>query len=529
MKGFKDNRRSAEIFGVFASHNFYITGFTPEEMRTTLEDLGPIYVKIGQIMSSRTDLLPEIYCKELEKLRSNVKPLEIDAVRKVIESETGRSIEDIYSEFKTEPLGSASIAQAHFGILKDGTPVVTKVQRPLIADMMRKDFVLLHKLAAAVHVLSESNDAPDSVDLQSVLIELEKVTEEELDFRIEAENTKQFRENCIQDPNLISCPEIIDSLTSEKMLTMTYIDGYSIGKEDRVNADSYDRNVIGERIIENYMHQVLDVGTFHADPHQGNILISDGIPYWIDFGMVGHVSDESIQAIQEMVFALIRKDPESLTNAILTIGQHPGNIDRERLMNDVESLMNKYMSVKSLSSLNVAGLLSDLTALSGNHKITLPGEYTMLVRGLVTIEGVLESFCPELDLFDYLMKKMLQRAKDNFDIQEKLSSAIEAVAVTGMNASQIPTMTFDALNNLVKGRTKVKLELTGYDAFLVGLKSMLKSIILAIFACVLFSGSCVLCTTGIQPQSNGVPLVSVIGFAVSIALAIHTTRRLIRK
>ena len=139
----RSNRRSAEILAVFTKHNFYSGGFTPEELRTTLEDLGPTYVKIGQIMSSRTDILPESYCRELEKLRSNVKPLEAEAVRAVIEEETGRRIDEIYSEFKDEPIGSASIAQAHYGVLKDGTKVVTKVQRPGIADMMKEDFVLL--------------------------------------------------------------------------------------------------------------------------------------------------------------------------------------------------------------------------------------------------------------------------------------------------------------------------------------------------------------------------------------------------
>ena len=147
----KDKTRSAEILGVFAKHNFYAGGLTPEELRTTLEDLGPTYIKIGQIASSRTDLLPERYCRELEKLRSNVAPLDFEIVRQVIEQETGKKLEEIYSEFQSKPLGSASIAQAHYGILKDGTRVVTKVQRPQIAEKMRKDFVLLNKLAGIAH------------------------------------------------------------------------------------------------------------------------------------------------------------------------------------------------------------------------------------------------------------------------------------------------------------------------------------------------------------------------------------------
>ena len=228
----KDKTRSAEILGVFAKHNFYVNGFTPEELRTTLEDLGPTYVKIGQIMSSRTDMLPESYCKELEKLRTEVKPLDAAIARQVIEQETGRHIDEIYAEFRDEPLGSASIAQAHYGVLLDGTRVVTKVQRPHIADMMRKDFVLLKRLAGMIGAASQSGGV---VDLKSVLSELEKVTEEELDFRVEAENTRKFRAECLSDHSVISCHTIIDDLTTERILTMTFVDGYSISKIGRAH------------------------------------------------------------------------------------------------------------------------------------------------------------------------------------------------------------------------------------------------------------------------------------------------------
>ena len=160
----KQKGRTAEILSVLARHNFYSAGFTPEELRTTLEDLGPFYVKLGQILSSRTDILPDSYCKELEKLRSNVRPLPASDARRVIEEETGKKIEDIYSEFRDEPLGSASIAQAHFGILKDGTKVVTKVQRPGVADMVRKDFALLKKLASVANIVQEGDDGESVVN-----------------------------------------------------------------------------------------------------------------------------------------------------------------------------------------------------------------------------------------------------------------------------------------------------------------------------------------------------------------------------
>ena len=263
-----EKTRGAEILAVFAKHNFYANGFTPEELRVTLEDLGPTYVKIGQIMSSRVDLLPQRYCKELEKLRQNVKELDPELARAVIEQETGKKIEDIYQEFRDKPLGSASIGQVHYAVLKDGTKVVTKVQRPLIADMMRKDFVLLKKLGKAINMIGDTDDDSEQmIDLVSVIDELEKVTNEELDFRVEAENTRFFKENCIDDEEKITCPTVIDELTTERIFTMTFVDGYSVSKKDKLIEEGYDPDQIGSVIINNYLHQVLDVGTAPvADP-----------------------------------------------------------------------------------------------------------------------------------------------------------------------------------------------------------------------------------------------------------------------
>ena len=454
-KQIKDRARSIEILGVFAKHNYYVNGFTPSELRTTLEDLGPTYVKIGQIMSSRTDILPESYCRELEKLRSDVKPLPASEARRVIEEETGQKIEDLYSEFRDEPLGSASIAQAHYGVLKDGTRVVTKVQRPKIASMMRRDFAMLKKLANAVNIAGEADDETQVVDLKTVISELEKVSNEELDFRIEANNTRTFKELCIEDEKVIFCPTIIDELSTERILTMTYVDGYSVVQKDRIIADGYSCENIAGAIIENYMHQVLDVGTFHGDPHQGNILISDGVPCWIDFGMIGHVSESNIAGLQGIILSLVQKDCEALADAALSMGIVKGEVNKTRLMEDIDAMLGRYASAKSLADMDIGKLMTDMTSLFGKHGIAMPSEYTMLVRSLVTIEGVLESLCPELNLFDFLAKKMTERMKETFDAQAKIQELITQIGATGMRTAKLPSMVFDVLRNLVKGRVKI--------------------------------------------------------------------------
>ena len=523
-----NKKRTAAILGVFAKHNFYSNGFTPEELRTTLEDLGPTYVKIGQIMSSRTDMLPKAYCLELEKLRSNVKQLPAEQARAVIEEETGKSIDEIYSEFRDEPLGSASIGQAHYGVLKDGTKVVTKVQRPGIADMMREDFVILKKLAGMLGTPPEDDDEAETLDLKGILEELEKVTWEELDFRVEADHTRTFRELCIEDDAVVSCPKIIDELTTERILTMTFVDGYSISHKDRLEQDGYDRLEIGKALANNYLHQVLDAGFFHGDPHQGNIMISGGVPYWIDFGMIGHLTDGNISAIQNLIFALVQEDIEGLTNAALAMGTVKGKLNKGRLMDDLETICSRYMSTSNLQDMDVGQMMLDLTDLLNEHHIVVSTEYTMMVRSLVTMEGVLEMLCPELDLFGFLQEKLLSRAKGTIDAKEQLTSSIESLAMTAMRSVKMPALATDALRNLVKGRLKLNYEITGYEEPLHVLIDVIKNVMLAIFACVVFSGSCRLYSAAVPPLVDGMPLFSLIGFALSIALAIYSVKRLIK-
>ena len=527
----KERHRAAEIIGVFSAHNFYAGGFTPEELRTTLEDLGPTYVKIGQIMSSRVDLLPERYCKELEKLRQNVKELDPKVARAVIEQETGKTIDELFSEFRDKPLGSASIGQVHYAVLKDGTKVVVKVQRPLIAEMMRNDYVLLKKGAAFVNAVSEAgDDDEEQLDLLSVIEEMEKVTEEELDFRIEAENTRFFKENCIEDETKISCPTVIDELTTERIFTMTFVDGCSIGKKEKVIAQGCDVNEIGAVIVDNYLHQVLDVGTFHADPHQGNLMVAGGIPYWIDFGMIGRITEADVGILQNLVLSLVNGDMEALVNAVMSMGATSPRTNRNKLLEDVEVIFGKYMNVTSINDLDLGAVLEEVIDLCTKHHITLPGKYTMLVRSIATFEGVIEQLCPDLNLFELVSGKLMDRAKKNLDVSKELLSAGKDALDIGKKAVRLPLLASDALNSMIKGRLKMNMELTGYEEILQKAEKTVFNVVLAVFACVLFFGSCILATADIQPRTHGgVPLISTVGIVFSIALAIFTLRRMLKK
>ena len=529
IKGAK--RRGAEILAVFAKHNFYANGLTPEELRSTLEDLGPTYVKIGQIMSSRLDLLPESYCKELEKLRQNVQELDPKLARQVIEQETGKKIDEIYSEFRDKPIGSASVGQAHYAVLKDGRKVVTKVQRPFIAEMMRQDFVLLRKLAKAFSTVGEgSDDSDNQMDLIEVIEEFEKVTEEELDFRTEARNTKFFKENCIEDETKISCPDVIDELTTERIFTMTFVDGYSLAKKERIIEDGYDVEAIGRSIVDSYAHQVLDVGVFHADPHQGNIMIQKGVPMWIDFGMIGRLSEGDIGIIQSLVLGVLQKDAETMANSIMSLGASSPKTNRDRMIEDLDVFMDQFVNVTSINDMDMSALFDEICVLADKHHIKLPGRFTMLVRSLATIEGVIEQLCPALNLFEIVSGKLMERAKKSFDLEAELVGIGKDALEISKKAAKIPALASDVLKGVARGRTKINLELTGYEELLKKGSDIVRFVVMALFACVLFVGSCILCMTDIAPKApGGMPAIAAIGLIVSVGLAIYTIKNIGKK
>ena len=521
-----EKKRSSEILSIFAAHNYYADGLSPVELRTTLEDLGPTYVKIGQIMSSRVDILPESFCKELEKLRTTVKPLESDVVRAVIENESGKKIEEIFSEFVDTPLGSASVGQVHRGVLLDGTKVVVKVQRPLIADLMARDFELLKKLAGVANVFLDDGGTK-SIDLLSLIEEFEKVTADELDFRVEAEMTKFFKENCIEDESKISCPTVIDELCTERIFTMTLVDGLSLAKKDKLIEQGVDMNAVGQVLIENYVHQILDVGVFHADPHQGNIMVADGKPYWIDFGMVGRLSQKDIDLISDAVLSIITGNSEKLVSTINSLGATTAATEPDKLQADAEQLLAKYSNITGVDGIDMETVFGELTDLMDRNAIELPGRFTMLFRSIITIEGVIEDICPELNLLAIISDKMTARMKGSFDIKETITKIGKELLNVGGKTVKLPALVADSLSKLNSGKMKVNMEVTGIEGPLDTIGEFCRYTILIVIACVLFIGSCILCTTDMKPEvAGGVPLLAMVGILFSIALAIFAVRKL---
>ena len=294
--------------------------------------------------------------------------------------------------------------------------------------------------------------------------------------------------------------------------------------------EGYDPDQIGSVILDNYIHQVLDVGTFHGDPHQGNIMVSHGKPVWIDFGMIGRITDQDVNIIQTLIMSLIERDLDALVNAIMSMGATSPQTNRSKLIEDADVMFDKHMNVTNLNELDLAALLTEITDLAAKHHISLPGKYTMLVRSIATIEGVIEQLCPELNLFQQITDRIMERMRQSFDVGQELLSAGKDVLELTKKVQKMPGLAYDALNNAVKGRLKLNFELTGYEEILKSLWNTARSIVMALFACVLFIGSSILSTADIRPKTpDGQPLVAAAGLIFSVALAIYTIRDMSRK
>ena len=372
--------RLKEITSVL--HKYGITrGITPQKLRMILEDLGPTYIKIGQIMSLHSDILPKRYCDELMCLRSEVTPMEFPEVKEVIEQAYGCPWNEIFAFISDTPLGSASIAQVHRAELLSGEQVVIKVQRTGIYEIMARDIGLLRKAVKLMPPISLKGMA----DFDQVLDELWNVTREEMNFLTEASNMEEFaRRNA--DIVYVRTPKLYQEYTTMHVLVMEYIEGPAIDDKEKLLAGGYDLEEIGIKLIDNYIKQVMEDGFFHADPHPGNVKIQDGKIVWIDMGMMGRLTERDKELIGKAIRGIAENDIGMIQEAVMALGEFKEKPDQSVLYEDISELMSKYGSL-DMGEIDVAEVMMDLMEVMKENKIRMPHGLTMLARGLTNMEG----------------------------------------------------------------------------------------------------------------------------------------------
>lgn len=508
---FGDKKRLEEVMGVLRKHQI-THGMTPKKLRLIFEDLGPTYIKIGQIMSMRTDMLPAEYCRELRRLRANVRPMPEKEVLETLEREYGKEVGKVFDQFDGHPLGSASIAQVHRAKLKTGEQVVVKVERPGIFRMMEQDVSLLQKVSGLLKIIGGTGDA---IDFNLVLHEMWATAQQEMDFLHEAEQAERFR--CSNSGiAYIAVPRVYHQYTTSKVLVMEDMDGISIDDVDALTRRGYNLTEIGTKLAENYVKQIVDDGFFHADPHPGNLLVCGGKIVWLDMGMMGTLSPRDRHLLNDAMKAVACGNVNDVKDAFLAMMKHSGPIDHNRLYSEIDDLLNKYGTF-GVGGLNMPELQDDILTLVKNHHLAIPPGFSMLGRGLVTIEGVIGRLSPEINLFE-VIENHLSGELFQSDISGDLKRGLFSLYGSSRHILNVPVQISEFLKMGIKGRTKINVDLTGADGPMRSMEMLVNRVILSILDAGLFVSSAILGASDLPKCFLGIPALSAVGFLLSLVL-----------
>ncbi len=517
----ENSERLAQIRQVLRK-NHITRGVSPEKLRTILEELGPTYIKLGQIMSLHSDILPQRYCNELMKLNSDVTPMPFSEVEHVLEKAYGEDWYEIFSKIERTPLGSASIAQVHRAKLATGEDVVIKVQREGINEIMSRDIRLLHR---AVRLLPPVGDLKNLVDLDMVLDEMWSIAQEEMDFVHEAANMEEFRRNN-RDIAYVKVPKLYQEYSSKTVLVMEYIDGIAINDREALTAGGYDLHEIGQKYVNNFIRQVMDDGFFHADPHPGNVKIQGGKIVWIDMGMMGRLSNKDRKIMADGVRGIAMKDVTMVENAVIEIGDFRGKPDRSRLYSDLKEFLMEYGSM-SMGSVNVPEVVQVLMDIMKENRIRLPHGVTMLCRGLTHVQGVLSDIAPDINMLEIAATRISEEMIKNLDLRKETEHEIRELIRAGKKGQEIPGLVNDILREYLRGQGWMNISIQSSEDFSNLVFSSIRNIVIGVCIAALLVASSIICTTDMEPKILGIPFLGFTGYAFALAASVFLTLRYI--
>ena len=524
------NGRLKEIIAILKKFN-YDRGITPEITVRILQDLGPTYVKIGQIASQQTDYLPREYCDALASLRSKVAPMDIATVRAQIEKYLGKPVDELYASFDEKPLGSASIAQVHKATLSDGTVVAVKVRRPGIVDTVARDFALIEK------ILHKFVKKPvGGIDLESFIVELEKTSMAELDLTNEANNLDRFWNNNSGREHVKS-PRCYRELTCEAVLTESFVSGKEVSDTEYLDTLGDDeRERIANLVADNFASQVLTDGFYHADPHSGNVLIQDDGIEWIDFGMMGILSSKHRQLLIDIVTSVVMHDAYGLKRAVMQVARPKGEIDHGAMLEMCEGMCSQF-SGTDFGDFELGDLMDSILDSLQEQNYDVDPFLTNLARGIIAVEGTVKTLSPKVNILNAFMTKVnigmdIDLSKLDKDSLKDLNPDIALKLMQlAKGITESSTKTAETLDMLEKGQIKVRTDFAFEEKALETVTRYSKYAIKAMIIVAVLIGSAILCTTsalsgeGIKAFTIAFRAIGIIGFAVGLFFG----QRLIRE
>lgn len=514
-------KRLREIVKVFTSYGFgYLvdnklkkTNSGPKNLRKAFEELGPTFIKIGQILSTRPDILSNKYIEELSKLQDSTVEESFDSINKVFFDEFNKNIDEVFLQFNKKPFASASIAQVYEAKLKNGQDVIVKIQRPNISENIHLDLSILLKIFS----LTKANKFIDAlIDPKEVIKELIKSTERELDFSYEAKNLEKFK-LLNQDVKCIYVPFLVKELCGKKVLTMEKINGFKITNTTQLLENGYDLNDIGKKLAFSYCKQIFKDGFFHGDPHPGNLLIKEGTICFLDFGIVGNISKSMKEALNEMILAAAYNDINKMISAVFSIGIRRGYVDRNKLFEDIDYIFASYLNT-NLKNIKISVMLQEIFDACKKNNIQLPKDLTLLIRSMVIVEGVISDIAPDIKILDVIIPYV--KSNNQIDIFKdfsfdklKLNSYIFL-----RNIEKLPGKSIDLIESILTGRAKIRLEHKDLKESVTELNKMINRLIFALVICSMIIGSSLILNSNIGPKLYDMSILGLTGFFIAAIL-----------
>jgi len=470
--------------------------------RRVCEDLGPTFIKLGQILSTRPDILPPVYIQEFRKLQDAAPEVEFEDVRSVIEGQFDAPIEDLYAAFTETPIATASIAQVHRARLTDGTDVVVKVQRPGIEPKIRSDLAILYYLARFGEATIDEIGLYNPV---AIVKEFEKAITEELNFQIEAHNTETARRNAQADEGVLIA-DIIPELTSARVITQTFVDGHSLHD---VEAGTPRAQILVEIAMEAAFNQIFRDGFFHGDPHPGNMLVTDDDQVaFLDWGLVGRLSRAQQDQLIDLIIAIIADDLDGITRIVLRMGQPEGRVNLRRMRRDIQHVRDTYLTLQ-LEDIEITALMEDIMELAHQHRIRVNPEYALLTKATATVEGILRIVYPDLDIVETLKPYAQRLIADRYDGERLVKSAVTSLMSVNHLLRDLPMQLDQVLMDVEGGELQVQVRHPALDAYRNSMTILGSRIFMGFVSGGLIVGGCVLLAR-YDFVYRGVPLLAVL-------------------
>ena len=522
LKDKTSHKRMNEIIHIMREYHV-MRGLTPEKAVEVLQALGPTYVKIGQLASNRSDLLPKAYCDAFEKLRDDVNPMPFDQVIEQIDRAYQASWHTVFASIDPEPLGAASIAQVHKAQLLDGTIVAVKVRRPGVAEDMAEDIMLMKHLLAVGEFASNAH-RDILLSLEGFVEEIERTTANEVDFTHELGNLVRFHQE-IADEKGVTSPVPYPAFSTESVLVMEFVQGTEIADTAALRDQGVSVKRLAERVCQSYVIQVLDHGFFHADPHPGNILVRDGEVVWIDLGMVGSLTVSERMLVGKVFTAVATGNAYLLKEALMGLVRVRGPVDHGALLDSLGRLLVEY-STAEMKEINVGTVLTEVIEILRNQNLVMVSSVTMLARGFVTIEGVIAHLSPDTSVIEIVSRHVITQQADPQYLATKAFDLITSSAESVEALAKLPTQLSNTLEMIDRGQIKVNADVDVSPRILATIYASVGRLSLALLSAGLFLGSSILCTTHMEPQLLGVPLLGVLGYLGAFVLGAYTVFRI---